>query len=52
MMSLLEQFGSLEHTKETLIILRNEAEEEMKKFEYNPFIIKFLDDALSKLNSV
>ncbi|XP_068915269.1 terpene synthase-like [Tenebrio molitor] len=52
MMSLLEQFGSLEHTKETLIILRNEAEEEMKKFEYNPFIIKFLDDALSKFNSV
>ncbi|KAJ3617305.1 hypothetical protein MTP99_007041 [Tenebrio molitor] len=52
MMSLLEQFGSLEYTKETLIILRNEAEEEMKKFEYNPFIIELLDDALSKFNIV
>jgi hypothetical protein len=52
MMSLLEQFGSLEYTKETLIILRNEAEEEMKKFEYNPFMIELLDDALSQFNIV
>ncbi|CAH1375949.1 unnamed protein product [Tenebrio molitor] len=46
---LLEQFGSFEYTKQTLAKLRDEAEEEMEKFEENPYMLQLFEDIFSKL---
>jgi geranylgeranyl diphosphate synthase type 3 len=46
---LLEEFGSFEYTRQTLRMLKNEAEEEMNKFEENPYILQLFEDIFIKL---
>ncbi|KAK8725345.1 hypothetical protein OTU49_010822 [Cherax quadricarinatus] len=42
--SLLEKFGSLQHTKETLITLEGEAREEIRRLGGNPHLEKVMDE--------
>ncbi|CAH1375957.1 unnamed protein product [Tenebrio molitor] len=49
-LALLEQVGSAEYTKQTLKNLRREAEEEMKKFEENPYMLQLLHNIFLKLD--
>ena len=49
---LLEEFGSLDYTLESLEKLKNEYMEEITKIAANPEMEKILDDALNDIEAV
>ncbi|CAH1375948.1 unnamed protein product [Tenebrio molitor] len=44
--TLLEKFGSFEYTKQEILRLRDEIEEEMGKFDENPYMIQLIESSL------
>ncbi|XP_068915119.1 terpene synthase-like isoform X1 [Tenebrio molitor] len=50
--TLLENFGSFEYTKQEILRLRDEIEEEMGKFDENPYMIQLTESVISQLVKV
>jgi geranylgeranyl pyrophosphate synthase len=50
--TLLEKFGSFEYTKQEILRLRDEIEEEMRKFDENPYMIQLIESVISELDKV
>jgi hypothetical protein len=50
--TLLEKFGSFEYTKQEILRLRDEIEEEMGKFDENPYMIQLIESVISQLDKV
>jgi geranylgeranyl pyrophosphate synthase len=49
--TLLEEFGSFEYTKQKILQLRDEIYEEMKKFDENPYMLQLIENALSQMDT-
>jgi geranylgeranyl pyrophosphate synthase len=49
--TLLEEFGSFEYTKQKILQLRDEIYEEMKKFDENPYMLQLIESALSQMDT-